>query len=174
MIKVYQNRNEIYINGSLDNTLIQLNYRGTFVGSLVPDANVVVTRNKIFIFDIKDFDESLPFIYYSGNFRIKGGQYVTTELGTGNISSIEYNQLFRNISDRWDEADNKYEYYSYAGNKYYDNVRTTLDYTYNGENNRWYKFNRIPIGGIPKREQNILKSINERRGLNGEERFKCH
>ena len=166
MVKLNQYKDELYLSGFGNSMVLQINYRGTFVGVLVPDSKVIMTRNKIIIFDIKDFNENEPLIYYEGNLNIGSCQYIDSSRKVQNAYSIHSTDVVNKIYYVWEECNDKYEDFNYLG-KYGENMKTTLTYKSDGVNYWYHRYKKTRTIRGKSRERNILEKINEKRGLDG-------
>ena len=165
MVKLNQYKDELYLSGFGNSMVLQINYRGTFVGVLVPDSKEIMTRNKIIIFDMKDFNENEPLIYYEGNLNIGSCQYIDSDKKVQNASSRHLTDIVNRINYVWEECNDKYEDFDYLG-KYGENMKTTLIYKSNGLNYRYHRYKKTRFMGGRSKERKILEKINEKRGIN--------
>ncbi len=166
MIKIFQEKNAIYINGDLEDAILQINYKGNLVGSTTCDAKVIVRKKVIFIYDITDVSTSEPFMYYHGNIQLTKCQYLKKDLEIGIIPVIHKKHIYRDMNTTWSNSNSLWKDYSYGGNRLYDNLKTTIDYTYKGKDFRSYKYRLSDRVNLHGKEQEVLNDINKIRGVN--------
>ena len=108
MTEIIQLRNELFLKNLGTNTLIEIDYRGIFIGILHVDATVLFTRSKLIIFDMVEFNENDPLLTYEGNVKFFKGKYLTEDKNVGNLKTTSFSNNMGRSTEIWNTCELTY------------------------------------------------------------------
>tara|TARA_Y100000593_G_C4307538_1_gene336543 strand:+ start:1257 stop:1748 length:492 start_codon:yes stop_codon:yes gene_type:complete len=129
MARLIQRGNEINLEEAYRIKSIEINYSGSFVGEIIGETDVILSRNKLFINFIDSPRETI--MIYEGNFRIKN---ITARLGNEELinipKSVQSNEWER-VMEVFSLSATKWKTYS-SSTKYPSSLKTLVAYTNRG------------------------------------------
>ena len=129
MVKLIQRANEINLENADTVKSFEIKYSGSFVGEVLGNAEVKLTRNKIFIEYIEPPSEML--MIYMGNLRIMQIMAHNNEGEKVDVWKSIKSDEWKKVKARLDTSTSKWTDYNETI-KYPKSVKTMVAYTLNG------------------------------------------
>ena len=128
IVKLIQRANEINLENADTIKSFEIRYSGSFVGEVIGNAKVRLTRNKIFIDYIESPNDM--FMIYEGNLRILQITAYDNNNNKINITRSLKSDEWQRVKDKYDSTSKWTDYNETI--KYPKSVKTMVAYTING------------------------------------------
>ena len=153
--KLIHRINEINLEDGGNLKSLDIRYNGTFVGKILGDTSVSLSRSKINITFLSEPESIL--MRYSGNFKIIDVFGVYDDDSVQSVYFKLINDEVQKIKAQWDSSTQKWEDYN-KSNKYHRPVIPIVEYSEN-DTIKYQEARGKSIISPPLRQRNILNKI---------------